>query len=300
MNKMKIWFNKKFVPWEKAKFHILTHTLHYGGGVFEGIRSYETIDGKGAVFRLKDHIERFFESAKSIHLKIPFSKKEIINGVLEIIKVNKLKDSYIRPIAFWGEGTISLYPRKNPVNVGIIAFPFGAYLGEKPIKVLISKYIRLHPRSVIPSAKVCGYYINSILATIEAHSKGYDEALLLDYRGFIAEGSGENIFIVKNKKFYTPKLGNILPGITRDSVIKIAKDNGIKVIEKDLTLKELFNADEAFFTGTAAEIVPIGQVNNKLINQGKEGEITRFIRETFRNIVRGKIGKYKNWLTYVK
>jgi len=300
MNKMKIWFNKKFVPWEKAKFHILTHTLHYGGGVFEGIRSYETIDGKGAVFRLKDHIERFFKSAKSIHLKIPFSKKEIINGVLEIIKVNKLKDSYIRPIAFWGEGTISLYPRKNPVNVGIIAFPFGAYLGEKPIKVLISKYIRLHPRSVIPSAKVCGYYINSILATIEAHSKGYDEALLLDYRGFIAEGSGENIFIVKNKKFYTPKLGNILPGITRDSVIKIAKDNGIKVIEKDLTLKELFNADEAFFTGTAAEIVPIGQVNNKLINQGKEGEITRFIRETFRNIVRGKIGKYKNWLTYVK
>jgi branched-chain amino acid aminotransferase len=297
---MKIWFNKKLVDWDKAKVHVLTHTLHYGGGVFEGIRSYETVNKKPAVFRLKEHIERLFNSAESIYLKIPFSKKEITDGVLKVIKVNKLKDAYIRPIAFWGEGKINLDPRKNPVNVSIIAFPFGAYLGEKPVKVLVSKYIRLHPKSVISSSKVCGYYINSILATIEAHDKGYDEALLLDYRGFIAEGSGENIFIVKNKILYTPKLGNILPGITRDSVIKIAKDHHFKCIEKDLTLNELLNADEAFFTGTAAEIVPIGQVNNKLINKGREGEITRFLRETFKKIVRGEDKRYRNWLTYVK
>jgi branched-chain amino acid aminotransferase len=297
---MKIWFNKKLVDWDKAKVHVLTHTLHYGGGVFEGIRSYETVNKKPSVFRLKEHIERLFNSAESIYLKIPFSKKEIIDGVLKVIKVNKLKDAYIRPIAFWGEGKINLDPRKNPVNVSIIAFPFGAYLGEKPVKVLVSKYIRLHPKSVISSSKVCGYYINSILATIEAHDKGYDEALLLDYRGFIAEGSGENIFIVKNKILYTPKLGNILPGITRDSVIKIAKDHHFKCIEKDLTLNELLNADEAFFTGTAAEIVPIGQVNNKLINKGREGEITKFLREIFKKIVRGEDKRYRNWLTYVK
>ena len=297
---MKIWFNKKLINWNQAKVHVLTHTLHYGGGVFEGIRSYETGNKKVAVFRLKEHIERFFESAKAIHLKIPFSKKEIIEGVLKVIKTNKLKDAYIRPIAFWGEGKINLDPRKNPVNVSIIAFPFGAYLGEKPVKVLISKYIRLHPQSVISSAKVCGYYINSILATIEAHDKGYDEALLLDYRGFIAEGSGENIFIVKNKTLYTPKLGNILPGITRESVMKIAKDHHLKVVEKDITLNELFNADEAFFTGTAAEIVPIGKVNNKLINKGQEGEITKFLREIFKKIVRGEDKRYKNWLNYVK
>jgi len=223
-----------------------------------------------------------------------------MKGVLKVVSVNKLKDSYIRPIAFWGEGKINLDPRKNPVSVSIIAFPFGSYLGEKPVKVLISKYIRLHPRSVISSAKVCGYYINSILATIEAHDKGYNEAVLLDYRGFIAEGTGENIFIVKDKKIYTPRLGNILAGITRESIMKIARDNGIKVIEKDLTVKELFEDNEAFLTGTAAEIVPIGQVNNRLINDGKEGKITKFLRETFKKVVRGEIKNYKKWLTYVK
>ncbi|GBD34798.1 Branched-chain-amino-acid aminotransferase [bacterium HR35] len=297
--KLKIWFNGKIVNWDQAKVHVLTHTLHYGGGVFEGIRSYETIDNRTAVFRLDDHLKRLFKSANSIYLKIPYSLDEIKKGVLNLLKVNNLKDAYIRPIAFWGEGKINLDPRNNPVNLAIIAFPFGAYLGEKPVKVLVSKYIRLHPQSVVSSAKVCGYYINSILATIEAHQKGYDEALLLDYRGMIAEGAGENIFIVKDKKLLTPKLGNILPGITRDTIIKIAKDYGIKVIEKDLNLKEVFNADEVFFTGTAAEVVAIGKINNKLINKGKEGEITKLLRETYKKIVRGEIRKYSKWLSYV-
>jgi len=297
--KFKIWFNGQIINWNQAKIHVLTHTLHYGGGVFEGIRSYRTIDNRTAVFRLDDHLKRLFKSANSIYLKIPYTLDEIKRGILELLKINKLKDAYIRPIVFWGEGKINLDPRQNLVNLAVIAFPFGAYLGEKPIKVLISKYIRLHPRSVISSAKVCGYYINSILATIEAHQKGYDEALLLDYRGNIAEGAGENIFIVKDKKLFTPKLGNILPGITRDTIIKIAKDNGIKVIEKDLTLKEVLNADEAFFTGTAAEVVAIGKINNKLIKNGKEGEITKFLRETYKKIVRGEIKKYTKWLSYI-
>lgn len=295
----KIWFNGKIVNWDKAKVHILTHTLHYGGGVFEGIRAYETFDNRTIVFRLSDHLKRLFQSAKSIYLKIPYSLKKLEDGVKDILKINKLKNAYIRPIAFWGEGKINLDPRKNQVNVAIIAFPFGAYLGEKPVKVLVSSFIRLHPKSVISSSKVCGYYINSILATIEAHKKGYDEALLLDYRGFVAEGAGENFFIVKKGIIYTPKLGNILPGITRDSVIKISKDNGLKVIEKDISLKEVFEADEAFFTGTAAEIVPIGKINDKLINSGKEGKITKFLRETYKKIVKGEIKRYSKWLTYV-
>jgi len=299
MQKLKVWFDKKIIRFSKAKVSILTHTLHYGGGVFEGIRSYESKNGV-IIFRLKEHLKRFFKSAEAIKLKIPFKEKDMIEGVVKVVKLNNLKNAYIRPIAFWGEGKINLDPRQNPVHVAIIAFPFGAYLGEKPVKVLVSSFIRLHPQSVIPWAKVCGYYINSILATIEAHDKGYDEALLLDYRGYVAEGSGENIFIVKSGKIFTPKLGNILPGITRDAVMTIAKNLGFKVIEKDLTLEEVLESDEAFFTGTAAEIVPIGQINKKLINRGKEGEITKKIREEFKAIILGQRPAYKEWLYKVR
>ncbi len=294
----KIWLNGRILDREKAKIDILTHTLHYGDGVFEGIRCYKTKNGP-AIFRLKDHIKRLFNSAKHLYMKIPFKEKEIESAIIETIKANKLEECYIRPIAFYGS-KIGLNPINLEVNLAIITIPFGSYLGEKPIKAKISKFIRLHPKSVISSAKVCGYYVNSILATLDAHKSGYDEAILLDYRGFVAEGSGENIFIVKNKIIYTPKLGSILPGITRDTIIKIAKDNKMKVIEKDISLKELKNADEVFFTGTAAEVVAIGQIDNKIINKGKEGEITKFLRETYKQIVRGEIDKYKNWLTYVK
>jgi branched-chain amino acid aminotransferase len=293
-----IWFNGKFLEWEQAKIHILTHALHYGSGVFEGIRCYKTQNGT-AVFRLKEHIDRLFNSAKFLEMKIPFNKKEIQKAILELIKLNKIEECYIRPIVFYGDGKMGLNPKGASIDCAVILWPWGKYLKDK-VKVKISKLIRLHPKSVISSAKVCGYYVNSIFATFDAEKDGFDESILLDYRGFVAEGSGENIFIVKNKKLLTPKLGSILPGITRDSIIKIAQDLKIKVIEKDISVKELKNCDEAFFTGTAAEITPIYQIDKKIINKGEIGEITKILQEKFYQIVHGEDKKYKKWLTYVR
>jgi branched-chain amino acid aminotransferase len=293
-----IWFNGKFLRWQQAKIHILTHALHYGSGVFEGIRCYKTKNGP-AVFRLKEHIDRLFNSAKFLEMKIPFSKKEVQKVIVELIKLNKIEECYIRPIVFYGYGKMGLNPKGANIDCAVILWPWGKYLKDK-VKVKISKFIRLHPKSVISTAKVCGYYVNSIFATFDAEKDGFDESILLDYRGFVAEGPGENIFIVKNKKLLTPKLGSILPGITRDSIIKIAKDLKIKVIEKDISVKELKNCDEAFFTGTAAEITPIYQIDEKIINKGEIGEITKILQEKFYQIVHGEDKKYKNWLTYVK
>jgi len=293
-----IWLNGKFVKWEQAKIHILTHALHYGSGVFEGIRCYKT-KKEPAIFRLNEHIERLFNSAQVLRIKIPFTKTQLKKAIIELIKINKIEECYIRPIVFYGYGKMGLNPLGAEVNCAVIVWPWGKYLKDK-VKVKISKFIRLHPKSVISSAKVCGYYVNSILATFDAEDSKFDEAILLDYRGFIAEGPGENVFIVKNKIIYTPKLGNILPGITRDSVIKIAKDLKIKVVEKDISVKEFKNCDEAFFTGTAAEITPIYQIDNKVINKGEVGEITKILQERFYQIVHGEDKKYKNWLTYVK
>jgi branched-chain amino acid aminotransferase len=294
---MKIWLNREILEREKAKIDILSHTLHYGDGVFEGIRFYKTEDGP-AVFRLGDHIKRLFYSAKALSIKIPFNNKEISTAILKIIKINNFEEGYIRPLIFYGD-KLSLDPTNIPANLAIIALPFGKYLGEKPIKVKISSFIRLHPNSVIASAKVSGYYVNSILALTEAKKYGYEEAILLDYRGYVAEGSGENVFIVKNKKLYTPKPGSILLGITRKTVMEIAKDLNLKVIEKDITVSELKNADEVFFTGTAAEITPVGRIDNVLINSGKIGEITLLIKNIYSDLVRGKIKKYRKWLTYL-
>jgi len=294
----KIWFNGKFINWDEAKVHILTHSLHYGGGVFEGIRAYSTEKGP-VVFRLKDHLKRFFYSASQIEMKIPFSKEEIEKAILNLVKINKVKECYIRPLAFFGYGKMGLNPQGAPVNVAIAVWPWGSYLGEKPVKVKISKFIRLHPKSVISEAKICGYYINSILASLEAKRAGRDEALLLDHQGFVAEGPGENIFIVKNKKLFTPKKGLILAGITRDCVIKIAKDFGIEVKEKKIRVSELKLADEVFFVGTAAEISPIGKINKTLINKGEIGEITKRIKNFYQEIIHGKAKKYLKWLTFV-
>ncbi len=293
-----IWFNGKFLRWEQAKIHVLTHALHYGSGVFEGIRCYKTQNGP-AVFRLKEHIERLFNSAKFLEMKIPFSKKEIQKAILELIKLNKIEECYIRPIVFYGYGKMGLNPKGVNIDCAIIVWPWGKYLKDK-VKVKISKFIKLHPQSVISFAKICGYYVNSIFATFDALRDGFDESILLDYRGFVAEGSAENIFIVKNKKLLTPKLGSILPGITRDSIIKIAKDIKIEVIEKNISVKELKNCDEAFFTGTAAEITPIYQIDNKIISKGEIGEITKILQEKFYQIIHGEDKQYKNWLTYVK
>jgi len=292
-----IWLNGKFVKWENAKIHILSHALYYGSGVFEGIRCYKNPNGR-VVFRLKEHVDRLFRSAKFLQIKIPFKKEDFKNSIIELIRLNRLQECYLRPIVFYGYGKMGLNPKGAKVNCAVIAWPWGKYLKDK-VKVKISKFIRLHPSSVVSSAKVCGYYINSIFATFEIQSLGFDEAILMDYRGFIAEGPGENIFIVKNKTLYTPKLGSILPGITRDAVIKIAKNEKLKVIEKDISLKEFKNCDEAFFTGTAVEITPIFQIENKILNKGEIGEITKIIRDKFYQIVNGEDLRYKNWLTSV-
>ena len=295
----KIWLDGKFVDWQEAKIHILTHTLHYGGGVFEGIRAYLTEKGT-AVFRLSQHIKRLFYSAFALEIKIPFSEEELKKAILETLKINELKEGYIRPIVFLGYGKMGLNPTGSPVQVDIAVWPWDAYLGEKEtVKVKISKYIRIHPLSTIADAKICGNYVNSILASLEVKNSGFDEALFLDFEGNVAEGPGENIFMVKNKKLFTPPLGTILPGITRDSVIKIAKDLGLLVKEKKISPQEIKEADEVFFTGTAVEICPISQIDDTLINQGRIGKITKMIKEVYQKAVRGKIPKYSKWLTFV-
>ncbi len=293
-----IWMDGKLVPWKEAKVHVLTHTLHYGAGVFEGIRCYET--GKGpAVFRLKEHIDRLYYSAGTLKMKIPYSKEEFIKAVKETIKVNKLKAGYIRPICFFGYGKMGLDPKGAPVNCSIAAWPWGKYLGEGAVKVKTSKYVRIHPKSTAADAKICGHYVNSIFASVEAKDAGYNEALLLDYKGDVSEGPGENLFIIKGGKLITPKLGTILKGITRASIMQLAKDQGISVEEKTVTLEDVYGADEAFFTGTAAEVTGIESLDDKKIGDKAPGPITTKLRDLFMDIVHGKNEKYKDWLDFV-
>jgi len=293
-----IWMDGKLVKWKEAKVHVLCHTFHYGGGVFEGERFYETDKGP-AVFRLKDHTDRLFRSAEAFEMEIPFSKEEINKAVLETIKVNKINAGYIRPIIYFGYGKMGLNPKGAPVNVSIAVWPWGTYLGEEAIKVKIPKIIRTHPGTTDPNAKITGNYANSIFASLEIKREGYDEALLLDYKGNIAEGPGENLFLVKDGKLFTPTLGNVLPGITRRSVIQITKDEGIEVEEKIITVDEVKNADELFFTGTAAEVTAIKQVDDTTIGNGEIGPITEKVKQIYLDVVHGKNKKYQHWLTYV-
>ncbi len=295
----KIWIDGDFVNWQDAKIHILNHALHYGSAVFEGIRSYQTKKG-AAVFRLQEHIERLFYSASSLELKISFSVGDIKQAILELIKINEVNECYIRPIVFLSYGKMGLNPKGAPAQAAIANWPWGAYLGgDAPIKVKISKYIRPHPRSTVVGAKIAGSYFNSVLSSLDAQQSGADEALLLDFEGFVAEGPGENFFMVKESKLYTPGKGTILAGITRDSVIKIAGNLGIETEEKKITPEELKSADEAFFTGTAAEICPIGEIDEITINNREVGKITKQIKMAFEEIVRGKNQKFSEWLTPV-
>lgn len=294
-----IWMDGKLVPWKDAKVHVLTHTLHYGLGVFEGIRFYETPKGP-AVFRLKDHIKRLFDGAGKAFMKIPYTEEQINEAILKTVKENVVKTGYIRPIFFYGYGKMGLDPHGAPVNCSIAVWPWDPYLGEDAVKVKISTFMRLHPKTTKAECKICGHYVNSIFASCEAKAEGYEEALLLDYQGNIAEGPGENLFIVKDGKLLTPKLGNILHGITRKSIIQIAKDEGIEVEETTLTPEDMKNADEAFFTGTAAEVSPIKSLDGQKIGDSAPGPITAKIKEKFLDIVHGKEPKYDDWLTYVK
>ncbi len=299
----KIWMDGKLIPWEEANVHILTHSLHYGLGVFEGIRCYLGHDGKSAVFRLREHVDRLFDSAQIGDIKIPYSKREILEACKETLRVNRLKEGYIRPIVFIGEGVMGVYPGDNPIQVAIITWSWGAYLGEealeKGIRVKVSSYTRHHVNVMMTKAKICGNYVNSVLAKREVMKMGYDEALMLDTEGYVSEASGENIFMVKNGVLKTTPLTSILSGITRDSVIQIAKAKKITLLEERFTRDELYTAQEAFFTGTAAELTPIREVDDRIIGNGKPGPVTQGLQAAFFDIVKGKNPEYREWLDYL-
>jgi branched-chain amino acid aminotransferase len=300
----KIWMDGKLVKWDDANVHVLTHTLHYGLGVFEGIRCYKTPKGP-AVFRLREHAQRLVNSANILQMEIPYSVDQIIKATIATIKANKFAECYIRPLAYLGFGDMGLYPKVNPVRLSIAAWPWGAYLGEdgikKGIRVKTSSFIRGHVNSNMSMAKVCGYYVNSQLAKKEAITCGYDEAMLLDTDGYVSEGSGENIFIVRDGHIKTTPLTSILEGITRDSIMTIARDKGIQLKEERFTRDEIYIADEAFFTGTAAEITPIRELDGRTIGKGRPGPVTKSIQKVFFDAVSGKSRNktHKSWLTYV-
>ena len=298
-----IWMDGRLVKWEDAKTHVLTFTLHYGAGVFEGIRAYKTHKGT-AVFRLKDHMKRLSDSAKKIRMKLPYSIDELVSATKETVASNKLEAGYIRPIAFFGYGEMGL-KAKNRTSVAIACWPWGAYLGEaalaKGVRCKVSSWRRIDSRTLPTSAKVCGFYVNSILASLDATESGYEEAILLNTGGNVAEGPGENIFVVKDGQLITPPLSaGILEGITRDSIIRIAKDMKMTVVERNIKQDQLFDADEAFFTGTAAEVTPIREIDGIQIGEGRRGPVTEKLQSKFYDIVKGKDRKYYKWLDFVK
>ncbi|MEK6577503.1 MAG: branched-chain amino acid transaminase [Nitrospirota bacterium] len=298
----KIWMDGKFVDWKDATVHVLTHTLHYGLGLFEGIRCYKTNNGS-AIFRLKEHVDRFYASAHISQIDIPYSKKEMTDAIIDTVRLNKLQECYIRPIAFIGYGEMGLYVTSNPINVSVAAWPWGTYLGDDGLKngirTKVSSFTRHHVNISMTKAKICGYYANSQFAKREVKRGGYDEAILLDTEGYVAEGPGENIFIVRRNSLKTTPLTSILEGITRDSIIQLAKEMGISVIEDRFTRDELYMSDEAFFTGTAAEVTPIREVDDRSIGTGKPGPVTLELQEAYFNCVHGRDEKHKEWLTYI-
>ena len=297
-----IWHDGKMVPWRDATTHVLTHSLHYGLAVFEGLRAYDTPKGP-AIFRLKEHVDRLFASAHIYMMPMPYSKEVIEKACKDVVRENNLDSCYIRPIGFYGSEKMGVSPKGATVHVSIAAWPWGAYLGseaiEKGIRVKTSSFSRHHVNVTMCRAKYSGTYANSILANQEAIDEGYDEALLLDVDGFVAEGAGENLFIVKNNTIYEPELTSALMGITRDTVLTLANAEGIKVESKRLTRDDIYTADEAFFTGTAAEVTPIRELDRRAIGSGTRGPITERIQKQFFDIVNGKSSTYDKWLTYV-
>ena len=301
--KGKIWMNGKLVPFKNAKVHVLTHALHYSTSIFEGIRCYDTPEGS-AIFRLPEHVDRFFNSAKMYSMKMPYSKKKISDAIVNTVKASKLKQCYIRPLAYYGYGTMGLTPTNNKVDVSISCWEWkmgeskaGKFSGAK---CKISKWIRIDSKSQPMQAKSAANYSNAALARMEALNAGYDEAIMLNNKGHVAEGSAENIFVVKNGKVTTPPLdADILNGITRDSAIKLLKSNKTKIIEKNLRINDLLKADEIFMTGTAAEVKSVTRVNRTKIGDGKIGELTKELQDTFMNTVMGKNKKYHSWLRFI-
>lgn len=296
----KIWKDGHMVDWRDATLHVLTHSLHYGMAVFEGIRAYNTPNGT-VIFRLKEHTQRLLNSAKIFQIKVPFDIDTLMSAQKEVVRANKLESCYLRPLVWIGSEKMGVSARGNTIHVAIAAWPWGAYLGEeglaKGIRVKTSSFTRHHVNVSMVRAKASGYYINSILANQEVTADGYDEALLLDTEGYVSEGAGENVFIVKHGKIYTPDLASCLDGITRDSVVTLARDMGIEVIEKRITRDEVYCADEAFFTGTAAEVTPIRELDGRTIGEGSRGPVTEKLQSLFFDVVGGKAEKYRHWLT---
>ena len=298
-----IWMDGEFVDWREAKVHVLTHTLHYGVGVFEGVRAYATDKGP-AIFRLNRHTERLLQSAKIMGMTIPYSVDEINKAQCEAVKLNKLDSAYLRPMAFYGSEAMGLHAKGLKVHLSIAAWSWGTYLGEealeKGIRVKTSSFSRHHVNSTMAKAKTNGHYTNSIMAMQEAENAGYDEALMLDTNGYVAEGSGENIFIVRRGKVYTPSLTSALEGITRDTIVELMRDDmGLEVIEKQITRDEVYTADEVFFTGTAAEVTPINSLDDRIVGDGKRGEVTADIQRRYFDVVNGKNKDRLAWLTHI-
>ncbi len=299
-----IWMNGKLVKWEDAKIHVLSHVIHYGSGVFEGIRCYDTENGP-AVFRLDDHLRRMFQSAQIFQMEIPYTFDELKNAVIETIKENGCRSCYIRPLAYYGYSTLGLNPNGCPVDVSIAVWPWGEYLGDGSLKngirVTVSPWRKFHSNMLPTSAKITGQYVNSTLAARDAIQKGYTEALLLNAQGDVAEGPGENLFLIKDNMVVTNTSdASILMGLTRDSVIKIASDLGYDMLVRPISIGDLFGADELFFTGTAAEVTPIREIDGRIIGAGKMGPVTEKIQKTFFDIVNMRNDNYTNWLTFVE
>ena len=298
-----IWMDGKQVPWDDAKIHVLTHSFHYGAAAFEGIRSYRNDDGRSSVFRLRDHIRRLFDSSKILGFEIPYTFEQVTDACVQTLVVNGLDEGYIRPIAYIGDGVMGVFPADNPIRLMIAVWRWGAYLGEealkKGIRVKVSSYTRYQPNSVMTRAKVTGNYVTGVLAKKEARALGFEEALLLDPDGFVAEGSGENVFIVRDGKLKTTPLTVILPGVTRATILKFAEDLNLDLEESRFTRDEVYIADEAFFTGTAAEVTPVRERDDRAIGTGKPGPVTAAIQEAYFSLIRGGDSRHLDWLAYV-
>jgi len=297
-----IWLDGEWVPWADANVHILTHTLHYGLGVFEGIRCYQAEKGS-AIFRLDEHVERLYGSAHINLMEIPYGRAELREACLDALRRNELADGYVRPLAFIGHGAMGLHPGSNPVRVAVIAWTWGRYLGEegltRGIHAKVSTFSRHQVNSKMTKGKTCGDYVNSILAKREALLDGYDEAIMLDPQGLVSEATGENIFVVRDDALHTPPLPTVLEGITRATVIELARDAGLDVVERPLTRDELYIADEIFLTGTAAEVTPVARVDHRRIGGGERGPVTARLQQAFFDLVQGRTPKYDHWLTYL-
>jgi branched-chain amino acid aminotransferase len=296
-----IWMNGEFVAWEDAKVHVLTHGLHYGTGVFEGVRCYDTESKGPAVFRHEEHLDRLEKSARLYYMDLPFDRAQLREATLELIGRNGLRSCYIRPLVYRGYGTMGLFPLDAPVDIAIACWEWGSYLGDegktKGVRARVSSWRRISSDSLIPHAKASGQYLNSILAKIESHKSGYEEAILLDDRGFVCEGTGENLFVVREGEILTPpQTASILDGINRKSIMQIARDLGFEVVERDIARAELYLADELFCTGTAAELTPIREVDDHRIGDGRPGEITRAVQAAFEDALHGRSDRYADWL----